>query len=67
MKVTVTRIFTFDSKQVQEFMEEFAGYEKGEYSEEDILDELDSAEASDLELYGDCDFMTGHDIDIKEK
>ena len=67
MKAKVTRIFTFNDKQIKEFMES-KGYvdEDAEYTEEDVDNELDNAEAWELEEYGDCDFLYGHDIDIDD-
>ena len=58
----VTRVWTFTADQAKRFMEE-AGYDEGEYDEDDIADTLDSAEGCELDEYGDCDFFSGHEVE----
>lgn len=68
MKATVTRIFTLTDKQIDEFMSD-RGYSKDEelYTEDDVENELDNADAYELEDYGDCNYICGHDIKIESE
>ena len=67
MKATVTRIFIFNDKQIKEFME-WRGYEgeDSEYTAEDVENELDNAEASELEEFCDCNCIYDYDVDVEE-
>ncbi len=66
MKAKVIRTFTFNDKQIKEFMKD-RGYEgeDADYTEDDVEDELDNADAYELEDYGECDFICGHDVEVK--
>ena len=65
MKAKVTRTFTFDDEQKKKFMES-KGYEgeDADYTEDDVEKELEYADASELEDYGDCDFINGYELEV---
>lgn len=66
MKATVTRTWTLDDEQIKRFMLDSGNYEEGEYTDDDVADELDATEACELDEYGTCDFFSGHDVDVTE-
>lgn len=65
MRIEVIRIYTFDEDQICEFMES-RGYdiEATDYTFEDVISELNNAEAFELDAYGDCDKFLGHDYEV---
>ena len=67
MKAKVTRIFTFNDEQIKKFMKN-KGHEgeDANYTADDVEKELDSADADELEDYGDCHWLEGRETEVEE-
>jgi hypothetical protein len=65
MKAKVTKVYNFCDEQIKEFMK-YNSYDEGEYTADDVYDELGYATGDDLDQFGTSDYYMDTEIDVDE-
>lgn len=63
MNAIVTRIFALNDEKIREFMRQ-QGYDKDDYTEDEIIEALNKAEALGLETSSNCEIFKTTNVEM---